>query len=50
MRSAINNQIEVIEDIEAALTVASSVDKIEMLSRAKREAMQTLTTLRYINQ
>ena len=50
MRSAINNQVEVIADIEAALTVASSVDKIKMLERAKDEAMKTLTTLRYINQ
>lgn len=50
MKNSINNQIEVIADIEAALTVANSADKVAMLNRAKDEAMIVLTTLRYINQ
>ena len=58
MRNAINNQIEVIDNIEAAISVASSAEvvdgstavRITMLSRAKEEAMKVLTTLRYINQ
>ena len=49
MRNSINNQIEVIDDIEAALTVANSADEVTMLNRAKDEAMKVLTTLRYIN-
>lgn len=50
MKNEINIQIEVIEGINKALTVASSMDKIEKLKKAKHLAMKTLTLLRNINQ
>ena len=49
MRNAINNQIEVIEDIKAAITVARTAEESIILRKAKNEATITLTTLRQIN-
>jgi len=46
MRNAINNQMEVIADIEAALTVTDSIDKRITLRIAKIEAIKLLTTLK----
>ena len=50
MKEITNNLEHVINDIQASIDNSLDRDEVCMLTRAKQEAMVTLTTLRYINQ
>lgn len=50
MNKAIESIEKTIENIEKELEFTLIEDRVEMLERAKQEAMKCLNTLRYINQ